>query len=121
MHNGVKDAFRGIPEQHQAYYRGLWHEIVFNSDDQEDYAVEFLAEVNEESSAGRLDEEALRRLIARWYEDLLVHRAVDEAKRESDGVTYPGGRSRKNLASELSYEAGVRQASSQRKLGEGRV
>ena len=89
VHNGVKDAFRGIPEQHQEYYRGLWHEIVFNSDDQEDYSGAFLAEVNEESSAGRLDEEALRRLIARWYEDLLDHRAVDEAKKESDGKYIP--------------------------------
>ena len=76
VHNGVKDAFRGIPKKHQGYYRSLWHEIVFNSDDQEDYAALFLEEVNEEAGAGRLSEKALRKLIARWYEDLLDHRAV---------------------------------------------
>ncbi len=97
VHNGVKDAFRGIPKKHQEYYRDLWHEIVFNSDDQGDYAGEFLAEVNEEAQAGLLTEKALRKQIARWYEDLLDHRAVDEAKKESDGVTYPWAQVKEEL------------------------
>ena len=85
LHSTVKEVFRGIPEDQQGTYRGLWHELVFNSDDQEDYADLFLAEVNREAEQGALDEEHLRRLIAVWYDDLLDLRDVHAAREEGKG------------------------------------
>jgi len=82
VHKGFKAAFRGIPEEKQEDYRRYWHELLFESDDIEDYADDFLAEVNAEAEKGKLTPEKLRSLIARWHEDLQDWRAVEDAKAE---------------------------------------
>lgn len=82
IHNAVKSAWKQFDAQIKARYQRYWCELLFESDDIEGYATDFLLEVNQAAEQRTLGSAELRALISRWHEDMIDHRSAQNAKKE---------------------------------------